>query len=104
MGAASISFPVTFGFSMSNYYENGAPAEGPVFSDTFGYFDVGGVLVFPLEVMPEGYGDWELSGGFHLLSLGELPRGPERRRRSPSNWDLRRESRFLEPNPRCFAP
>ena len=37
---------------------------------TFGYFDVGGVLVFPLEVMPEGYGDWELSGGFHLLSLG----------------------------------
>ena len=69
-GAASISFPVTFGFSMSNYYENGAPAEGPVFSDTFGYFDVGGVLVFPLEVMPEGYGDWELSGGFHLLSLG----------------------------------
>ncbi len=66
-GAASISFPVTFGFSMSNYYEN----KDLGFESKFGYFDIGADIAFPLSVFPAGYGDWELSGGFHLLSLGE---------------------------------
>ena len=67
-GLGSLSFPVTFGFSMSNYYENTDIG----LDSTFGYFDIGADLVFPLTIMPEGYGDWELAGGFHFLSLGEF--------------------------------
>ena len=69
-GAATVAFPITFGFSMNNYYENGAPLVGPSFSDAFGYFDIGALVSFPIPNTPEGYGDWELSGGFHLLSFG----------------------------------
>ena len=67
-GTASLSFPITFGFSMSNYYEN----KDDGFDSAFGYFDIGGDISWPLDFMPEGYGDWEFSGGFHLLSLGEF--------------------------------
>ena len=69
-GATSVSFPVTFGFSLSNYYENGAPLVGPTFSDTFGYLSIGASLSYPIPNTPEGSGDWELSGGVQLLSLG----------------------------------
>ena len=65
--SASLSFPITFGFSMSNYYEN----KDIGLESTFGYFDIGADINFPLTIFPPGYGDWELSGGFHLLSLGE---------------------------------
>ena len=66
-GRASVAFPVTLGFSMSNYYEN-----GDALSSGFGYLDVGAELTYPLPMMPAGYGDWELSGGIHLLTLGEF--------------------------------
>ncbi len=70
-GTASVSFPVTFGFSMSNYYENGAPLVGPIFSDAFGYLSIGASLSYPIPNTPEGYGDWGLSGGVHLLKFGD---------------------------------
>ena len=63
-GGASVGFPVTLGVSLNNYYEDGAG-----FNDTFGYFDVGAVGSFPLGV-PESVGSWELTGGVHLLALG----------------------------------
>ena len=63
-GAASVSFPVTLGISLNNYYEDGGE-----FSDTFGYFDVGGVVALPLGV-PEAFGSWEITGGVHLLAFG----------------------------------
>lgn len=66
-GAASLSFPATFGLSMSNYYESGP---GGV-SSGFGFFDIGADVAYPITIMPAGYGDWELSGGLHILSLGE---------------------------------
>lgn len=66
-GRAAITFPVTFGFSMSNYYEN-----GDALSSGFGYLDVGADLTYPLPMMPAGYGDWEVSGGIHLLTLGDF--------------------------------
>ena len=69
-GTASLSFPLTFGVSMSDYYENGDPVLGPSFSNTFGYLDVGSSISYPIPNTPEGYGDWELSGEFHLLTLG----------------------------------
>ncbi len=63
-GRASVGFPVTLGVSLNNYYENGAG-----FNDTFGYVDVGAVGSFPLGV-PESVGSWVLTGGVHLLALG----------------------------------
>ena len=61
----SLSFPVTLGLSLSNYYE-GTPGNDNV----FGYIDLGLVASVPLRV-PESYGAWEVSGGIHLLSLGD---------------------------------
>ena len=61
----SLSFPVTLGLSLSDYYE-GTPGN----DDVFGYIDLGLVASVPLRV-PESYGAWEVSGGIHLLSLGD---------------------------------
>ena len=61
----TLSFPVTFGLSMANYYE-ASPGE----SDTFGYVDLGLLASVGLPVS-ESYGAWEVSGGIHLMSLGD---------------------------------
>jgi len=66
-GDASLSVPLTFGFSMSDYYENGDDL-----ASTFGYFDVGIDFGYPLTMMALGYGDWEFSAGIHMLSLGDF--------------------------------
>ncbi len=68
--AASVSFPVTLGFSLGDYYENGLPDGAPGhFRDGFGFFGVGAMLAVPLPVA-ESFGAWELTGGVQLLSLG----------------------------------
>ena len=61
----SLSFPVTLGVSMADYYE-GTPDN----DDVFGYLDLGLLASAPLAV-PESYGAWQVSGGIHLLSLGD---------------------------------
>ncbi len=61
----SLSFPLTLGLSLSDYYE-GTPGN----DDVFGYVDLGLVASVPPPI-PEPYGAWELSGGVHLLSLGD---------------------------------
>jgi len=61
----SLSFPLTVGLSLSDYYE-----EAPGNDDVFGYVDLGLLASVPLPI-PEPYGAWELSGGIHLLSLGD---------------------------------
>ena len=68
-GNVGISFPMIFGFSMSDYYQG--TFEDVEVSSGFGFFDIGADLTFPMP-MPAGYGDWELTGGFHVLSLGEF--------------------------------
>ena len=66
----AVTFPVTLGLSLSNYYESGIDEGLPgAFSDTYGYLDVAAVVAVPLP-MPENYGSWEFSGGLHLTSLG----------------------------------
>ena len=60
----SVSFPVTLGVSLTDYYE-----ETPGSDDVFGYADIGVMASAPLPV-PESHGAWEVSGGIHLLSLG----------------------------------
>ena len=61
----SVSFPVTLGMSLTDYYE-----KTPGNDALFGYVDLGLVASVPLPV-PASYGAWEVSGGIHLLSLGD---------------------------------
>ena len=67
---AVVTFPVTLGLSLNNYYENGIDKNTPAgFSDGFGFFDMGAAVAVPLG-MPEDYGSWEVTGSFHLMMLG----------------------------------
>ena len=68
----SLTFPVTLGLSLSDYYQNVDPMVGVVGdNDAFGYFDLGLLASVPLLGVSESYGSWEVSGGVHLLFLGD---------------------------------
>ncbi len=68
----SLTFPVTLGLSLSDYYQNVDPLVGLVgANDAFGYFDLGILASVPLLGVDESYGSWEVSGGVHLLFLGD---------------------------------
>jgi hypothetical protein len=62
----SLTFPVTLGLSLSDYYQDALGA-----NDAFGYFDLGILGSVPLLRVSESYGSWEVSGGVHLLFLGD---------------------------------
>ena len=62
---ASIGFPATIGLSLNHYYEDGGER-----NDTFGYFDLGAVVTYRLGA-PDSAGTWTISGGVHLLALGD---------------------------------
>ena len=59
----SVTFPLTFGVSLSDYYEGTAGSD-----DSLGYIALGLVASMPLPI-PASYGAWEVTGGVHLLSL-----------------------------------
>ena len=65
----SLSFPVTVGMSMGNYFEY-EMADGMIGDSTFGFFSAGASIGIPLNV-PEQYGAWELALGVNALVLGE---------------------------------
>ena len=69
----SLTFPVTLGLSLSDYYQNVDPMVSmvPDDNDAFGYFDLGLIASVPLLGVNESYGSWEVSGGVHLLFLGD---------------------------------
>jgi hypothetical protein len=60
-----VTVPVTVGFGLDDYYVDSNGDD-----DSFGYLDVGVATGLPLPV-PEQYGSWSLSGGVHLLYLGD---------------------------------
>ena len=62
---ASIGFPATLGLSLNHYYEDGGDL-----NNVFGYFDLGAVATLRLG-MPASVGTWTVSGGVHLLALGD---------------------------------
>lgn len=82
----SLSFPVTLGLSLNDYYQYMALAEGHHEDDghdhddeghmelhsggTFGFFSIGASLGIPLNVGEE-YGEWGLALGVNMLRLGE---------------------------------
>ena len=62
----NVSFPVTAGFSINNYYD------GPGKNDqTWGFADFGVVASVPLAFIPEDYGSWSFSGGAHLFTFNK---------------------------------
>lgn len=62
----NLSFPVTLGLSLSDYYEFGS-GDG----DTFGYLSAGVTAAVPLGFIPAAFGAWQLKGGVMLLVLGD---------------------------------
>jgi len=62
----SLSVPVTPGFSVSDYYEDGMGND-----DTFGFLDIGAVASMPLTAPESAYGQWEASVGVHYITLGD---------------------------------
>jgi hypothetical protein len=59
----TLAVPAKMGLSLNDYYE------GVNGSDTFGYFDLGGILSVPLAFM-NGKTTWEIHGGVDILWLG----------------------------------
>jgi hypothetical protein len=59
------------GFGLSNYYEQ-VGADGSITSDEFGFFDVGGLVTFPLKGIPSSFGSWNFHAGLDFLMLGDM--------------------------------
>ena len=68
-GPIGVSFPVTLGMSLSNYFEY-MDAGGAMTDGKFGFFSVGASIGIPLNT-PEEYGSWELGLGVSALMFGE---------------------------------
>jgi hypothetical protein len=59
----NVSAPMTFGFSVKDYYTvNGQ-------NQTFGYFSGGPLFTVPLKFIPAEYGNWSLRAGVQLVVL-----------------------------------
>lgn len=60
-----ISFPVTLGLSLDDYYQDSTGDD-----ETFGFFDIGVAMSMPLGI-PDEYGVWSFGASIHLLVLGD---------------------------------
>jgi hypothetical protein len=64
----TLGVPVKLGLSLNDYYE------GPSGDETFGYFDVGGLVTVPVGSSTARFGAWSVHGGINLLTLGDTTR------------------------------
>jgi hypothetical protein len=62
----TLSFPVTVGLSLDDYYEFGTGDD-----DTFGYLSLGAVFGMPLAFIPASFGSWEIHAGVQFFFLGD---------------------------------
>jgi hypothetical protein len=69
-GIATLAVPVKIGLSLSDYYERIDEA-GNVANDGFGFFDIGGLVTFPLKGIPSSFGSWNFHAGLDLLMFGD---------------------------------
>ncbi len=60
----TLTVPAHAGFSFSDYYEDATGDD-----DTFGYWDLGTFVAFPLNGVPARYGSWEMSLGVQGVFL-----------------------------------
>jgi hypothetical protein len=63
---ATLTVPVKLGFSLSDYYEDPTTGE----DESFGFFDVGGLVTVPLSGVASKYGAWNFHAGIDFLFLG----------------------------------
>jgi hypothetical protein len=61
----TLTVPVKFGFSLNDYYE----LDGE--DHKFGFFDVGGLITFPLSGVSSRFGSWNVHGGGDYLLFGD---------------------------------
>jgi len=64
-GKVTLTVPVKFGFSLNDYYE----LDGE--DHKFGFFDVGGLITFPLSGVSSRFGSWNVHGGGDYLLFGD---------------------------------
>lgn len=62
----TLSVPFTFGFSVSDYYENGAGDD-----NTFGFAQIGLDFSVPLAFIPADFGSWSAHAGVNFIFLGD---------------------------------
>jgi hypothetical protein len=67
---ASLSFPVTLGLSVNDYYQHVPIVGGPEDDSAFGFFQVGAIVSVPLEA-PAQYGSWDVYGGVNFQFYGD---------------------------------
>jgi hypothetical protein len=61
----TLTIPIKFGFSLSDYYESGGE------DHKFGFFDIGAQIAIPFTSVPSNYGTWNVHGGVDFLALGD---------------------------------
>jgi len=61
---ATIAVPVKIGLSAKDYYELAGK------DNKFGFFDVGGLVTYPLATVPAQFGSWNVHFGADVLALG----------------------------------
>ena len=74
---ATLAVPVKLGLGLSNYYEQ-LNTDNSITSDEFGFFDVGGLVTFPLKGVPSSFGSWNVHAGLDLLFLGDMTKNLHR--------------------------
>jgi hypothetical protein len=62
----ALSFPLTLGLSVKDYYEFGTGDD-----DTFGYFSGGIAASVPLKFIPAAFGSWQAKTSVTFLALGD---------------------------------
>lgn len=63
----TLAVPLTFGFSLTDYYEDQSGGR----DEFFGYFDLGAVLSTPLAFLPTRLGPWQGQAALHWIVLGD---------------------------------
>ncbi len=61
-----VALPVTFGFSVSDYYQPAGRSD-----DSLGFIQTGASASIPLTMVPERFGAWTLTGSVEALFLGD---------------------------------
>ena len=61
----TLTIPIKFGFSLSDYYESGGE------DHKFGFFDIGAQIAIPFTSVPSNYGTWNVHGGVDFYAFGD---------------------------------
>ena len=69
-GVATLAVPVKLGMSLGDYYER-IDDNGTLTDSGFGFFDIGGLLTFPLTKVSSSYGSWNFHAGIDFLMFGD---------------------------------